>query len=219
MQKIVFQSTNGFNPKQNATVSRFLFACAPTFLLQGLATDVSGMAGLGRTKIALPSQFASAFSFRRKFAVCLSSSNGVAFFGDGPYVLLPTVDASHHHSQTQGTAPYHHSHSPSSLLQIYILQTVFWFCSTSPMVGTAAPKRVATTFSLRKHTSNGATEATLVMFLAAEAFTKASITALKMSCVVWFEALSYSFINEKTKKEKCYIVSLHFLLLLSNKYL
>ncbi|KAH1227333.1 Basic 7S globulin 2 [Glycine max] len=52
------------------------------------------MAGLGRTKIALPSQFASAFSFRRKFAVCLSSSNGVAFFGDGPYVLLPNVDAS-----------------------------------------------------------------------------------------------------------------------------
>ena len=91
---VSLQSTNGFNPKQNATVSRFLFACAPTFLLQGLATDVSGMAGLGRTKIALPSQFASAFSFRRKFAVCLSSSNGVAFFGDGPYVLLPNVDAS-----------------------------------------------------------------------------------------------------------------------------
>nr|KYP55572.1 Basic 7S globulin [Cajanus cajan] len=53
------------------------------------------MAGLGRTKIALPSQLASAFSFPRKFAVCLSSSsNGVAFFGDGPYVLLPNVDAS-----------------------------------------------------------------------------------------------------------------------------
>ncbi|WVY96631.1 hypothetical protein V8G54_028782 [Vigna mungo] len=77
---ISVQSTNGFNP-------------APTFLLQGLATGVSGMAGLGRTKIALPSQFASAFSFHRKFAVCLSSSKGVAFFGDGPYVLLPNIDA------------------------------------------------------------------------------------------------------------------------------
>ncbi|KAM5563771.1 hypothetical protein ABKV19_018409 [Rosa sericea] len=55
------------------------------------------MAGLGRTKIALSSQFASAFSFKRKFAVCLSSStsaNGVAFFGDGPYSLLPGIDVS-----------------------------------------------------------------------------------------------------------------------------
>ncbi|TKY52609.1 Basic 7S globulin 2 [Spatholobus suberectus] len=88
------QSTNGFNPGRNVSVSRFLFSCAPTFLLQGLANGVSGMAGLGRTRIALPSQFASAFSFHRKFAICLSSSNGVAFFGDGPYVLLPDVDAS-----------------------------------------------------------------------------------------------------------------------------
>ncbi|KAF7804763.1 basic 7S globulin [Senna tora] len=90
------QSTNGFNPGRNATVSRFLFNCAPTFLLQGLASGVSGMAGLGRTKIALPSQFASAFSFHRKFAICLASSTskGVVIFGDGPYVFLPNVDAS-----------------------------------------------------------------------------------------------------------------------------
>ncbi|XP_020227045.1 gamma conglutin 1 [Cajanus cajan] len=92
---LTLQSTNGLNPGRNVSVSRFLFTCAPTFLLQGLAKGVSGMAGLGRTKIALPSQLASAFSFPRKFAVCLSSSsNGVAFFGDGPYVLLPNVDAS-----------------------------------------------------------------------------------------------------------------------------
>ncbi|KAK7393546.1 hypothetical protein VNO78_22104 [Psophocarpus tetragonolobus] len=88
------QSTNGFNPGRNVTVPRFLFSCAPTFLLQGLAKGVSGMAGLGRTKISLPSQFASAFSFHRKFAVCLSSSTGVAFFGDGPYAFLLNVDAS-----------------------------------------------------------------------------------------------------------------------------
>ncbi|KAK7277651.1 hypothetical protein RJT34_22666 [Clitoria ternatea] len=91
---VSIQSTNGFNPGRNATVSHFLFTCAPTFLLQGLAKGVTGMAGLGRTKIALPSQFSSAFSFHRKFAVCLSSSKGVVFFGDGPYVLLPNVDAS-----------------------------------------------------------------------------------------------------------------------------
>ncbi|KAJ7972814.1 basic 7S globulin-like [Quillaja saponaria] len=90
------QSTNGFNPGRNVTVSKFLFACAPTFLLQGLASGVSGMAGLGRTRISLPSQFASAFSFHRKFAICLSgstNSNGVVFFGDGPYVFLLNVDA------------------------------------------------------------------------------------------------------------------------------
>ncbi|KAK7393547.1 hypothetical protein VNO78_22105 [Psophocarpus tetragonolobus] len=88
------QSTNGFNPGRNVTVSRFLFSCAPSFLLQGLANGVSGMAGLGRTKIALPSQLASAFSFHRKFAVCLSPGSGVAFFGDGPYVFLPNIEAS-----------------------------------------------------------------------------------------------------------------------------
>ncbi|KAM1343969.1 hypothetical protein PS2_008017 [Malus domestica] len=94
------QSTTGSNPGPNVTVSQFLFACAPTFLLQGLAAGVSGMAGLGRTRISLPSQFASAFSFDRTFAICLSSStrtdiNGVVFFGDGPYVFLPrNVDVS-----------------------------------------------------------------------------------------------------------------------------
>ncbi|PNX85510.1 basic 7s globulin, partial [Trifolium pratense] len=85
------QSTNGFNPGQNVVVSRFLFSCAPTSLLQGLASGASGMAGLGRTKIALPSQLASAFSFDKKFAFCFSSSDGVIIFGDGPYGFLPNT--------------------------------------------------------------------------------------------------------------------------------
>ncbi|CAI8602966.1 unnamed protein product [Vicia faba] len=85
------QSTNGFNPGQTVSVSRFLFTCAPTFLLKGLASGATGMAGLGRTKIALPSQLASAFSFARKFAICVSSSNGVVIFGDGPYGFLPNI--------------------------------------------------------------------------------------------------------------------------------
>ncbi|KAE8686141.1 Hepatoma-derived growth factor-related protein [Hibiscus syriacus] len=94
---VSLQSTDGRNPGRVVSVPRFLFACAPTFLLQGLASGVTGMAGLGRTRIGLPSQFAAAFSFRRKFAVCLSSStsaNGVIFFGDGPYMFLPGIDAS-----------------------------------------------------------------------------------------------------------------------------
>ncbi|KAK4748388.1 hypothetical protein SAY87_014974 [Trapa incisa] len=90
-------STDGSTPGRAATVPSFLFSCAGTFLLDGLTGGAKGMAGLGRTRIALPSQLAAAFSFRQKFAVCLSSSTssrGVIFFGDGPYNLLPDVDAS-----------------------------------------------------------------------------------------------------------------------------
>ncbi|KAK1412547.1 hypothetical protein QVD17_33895 [Tagetes erecta] len=91
------RSTDGSNPGRSVNVSRFLFSCAPTFLLQGLASGVSGMAGLGRTRIGLPTQLAAAFSFDRKFAICLSSStnsDGVIFFGDGPYSFLPGIDVS-----------------------------------------------------------------------------------------------------------------------------
>ncbi|XP_060672030.1 probable aspartic proteinase GIP2 [Ziziphus jujuba] len=91
------QSTDGSNLGKMVSVSNFLFTCGSTFLLEGLANDVKGMAGLGRTKIGLPSQFSSAFSFDRKFAICLSSSttsNGVVFFGAGPYVLNPGIDVS-----------------------------------------------------------------------------------------------------------------------------
>ena len=91
------ESTDGSNPGRVVSVSKFIFSCGSTFLLKGLAGGAVGMAGLGRTKIGLPSQFASAFSFHRKFAICLSDSataNGVAFFGGGPYRLLPNIDAS-----------------------------------------------------------------------------------------------------------------------------
>lgn len=55
------------------------------------------MAGLGRTRISLPSQFSASFGFDRKFAICLSSSStssGAAFFGGGPYMMLPGIDVS-----------------------------------------------------------------------------------------------------------------------------
>lgn len=91
------KSTDGSNPGRIVSVSKFLFTCGSTFLLEGLAGGAVGMAGLGRAKIGLPSQFASAFSFHRKFATCLSSSTtsaGVVFFGSGPYRLLPGIDVS-----------------------------------------------------------------------------------------------------------------------------
>ncbi|KAJ4955517.1 hypothetical protein NE237_012300 [Protea cynaroides] len=94
---VSIQSTNGSNPGRVATVNHFLFACASTFILEGLANGAKGMAGLGRTRISLPTQFAAAFSFHKIFAICLSSSTtypGVIFFGDGPYKFLLNVDAS-----------------------------------------------------------------------------------------------------------------------------
>ncbi|KAI3874994.1 hypothetical protein MKW98_019567 [Papaver atlanticum] len=88
------QSTDGSNPGASVTVKQFIFNCAPTSLLDGLAKGVKGMTGFGREKIGLPSQFSAAFSFPRKFAMCLSSGKGVMFFGDGPYVLQPEKEIS-----------------------------------------------------------------------------------------------------------------------------
>jgi len=91
------QSTDGSNPGRVVSVPKLAFACGATFILDRLASGVKGMAGLGRTGVSLPSQFSAAFRFRRKFAICLSSStrsNGVIFFGDGPYVMLPNIDVS-----------------------------------------------------------------------------------------------------------------------------
>ncbi|KAK1278357.1 Basic 7S globulin [Acorus gramineus] len=65
---LALRSTDGSNPGPLATVPHFLFSCAPTFLLQGLASGAKGMAGLGRTRIGLPKQLSAAFSFRQKFA-------------------------------------------------------------------------------------------------------------------------------------------------------
>ncbi|KAI8010285.1 Basic 7S globulin [Camellia lanceoleosa] len=92
---VTVESTDGNNPGKVVSVPHFLFVCGSTFLLEGLASGVKGMAGLGRTKISLPSQFSAVFSFHKKIAICLSSSNnGVTIFGDGPYVFLPGIDAS-----------------------------------------------------------------------------------------------------------------------------
>jgi hypothetical protein len=59
-----------------ATVDQFVFSCAPTFLLNGLASGAKGMIGLGRTPIALPSQISTALGTHHKFTICLSSSDG-----------------------------------------------------------------------------------------------------------------------------------------------
>ncbi|KAH9673921.1 peptidase A1 domain-containing protein [Citrus sinensis] len=81
------QSTNGHNPGRAVTVPNFILLCGSEFVLQGLANGVVGIAGLGRSKVALPSQLV-AFSLKRKFALYLSPfGNGVIIFSDGPYDL------------------------------------------------------------------------------------------------------------------------------------
>ncbi|VVA89809.1 unnamed protein product [Arabis nemorensis] len=92
---VSIQSTNGSNPGRVVKIPNLIFVCGSTNLLQGLVSGTVGMAGMGRHEIGLPSQFAAAFSFNRKFAVCLSSGGrGVAFYGNGPYVFLPGIQIS-----------------------------------------------------------------------------------------------------------------------------
>ncbi|CAN7067753.1 unnamed protein product [Brassica rapa subsp. trilocularis] len=54
-----------------------LFACAPSWLLRGLASGVQGVMGLGRAQISLPSQLAAETNDRRRLTLFLSQSNGV----------------------------------------------------------------------------------------------------------------------------------------------
>ncbi|GAB4843447.1 GLC7-interacting protein 2 [Ancistrocladus abbreviatus] len=94
---VSIQSTDGSNPGRAVTVPHFIFVCGFEVLLFYQPSGVRGVAGLGQARISLPSQFSSAFGFPRKFALCLSSStksNGVVFFGNGPYNFLPGIDAS-----------------------------------------------------------------------------------------------------------------------------
>ncbi|KAK9086676.1 hypothetical protein Syun_029070 [Stephania yunnanensis] len=88
------QTTDGSNPGRYVSVRRFPFTCASDYITQNLTG--SGIAGLGRSPVGMPLQLSSAFGFAKKFAICLpsSSSNGVIFFGDGPYVMLPRNDIS-----------------------------------------------------------------------------------------------------------------------------
>ncbi|KAI6683769.1 hypothetical protein NL676_029682 [Syzygium grande] len=97
------RSTDGSRAGQAVSVLGFVFSCSYSFLLEGLANGVKGMARLGRTRTSLPSQFSASFSFAWKFAICLSpssSSSGVAFFGDGPYMMLLGIDVSESLSYT-----------------------------------------------------------------------------------------------------------------------
>ncbi|KAH6810337.1 hypothetical protein C2S51_024099 [Perilla frutescens var. frutescens] len=55
-------------------VNNFPFQFSDPVLREGLAAPTAGLVGLGRTKISLPAQLASAFKIPEKFALCIPSS-------------------------------------------------------------------------------------------------------------------------------------------------
>ncbi|MFQ6670834.1 hypothetical protein Gotur_035585 [Gossypium turneri] len=84
---IAVDSVDPSDVGQSTTVDHFLFACASTFHLQGLASGAKGMMGLGKASISLPSQLSSSIGHPQKFSVCLSSSTGVLLTGSGDTVF------------------------------------------------------------------------------------------------------------------------------------
>ncbi|KAL9175195.1 hypothetical protein ABFS82_02G100300 [Erythranthe guttata] len=90
-----FNGSSGSNASRRwATDPHFMFACAPSSLLQGpLQHGVRGIAGLGNTPVSLPVQLASRFGFRPEFALCLSpwGIEGTMLIGNIPPRMLPKI--------------------------------------------------------------------------------------------------------------------------------
>lgn len=91
---LVLQSTDGSNPGRVVRVRDMLFSCGSLFLVEEMAKGVRGFAGFGRTETSLPSVLSNSLKIDKKFAVCLSSSKGVVFIGNGPYKMQPSVTIS-----------------------------------------------------------------------------------------------------------------------------
>ncbi|KAF5752378.1 putative basic 7S globulin 2 precursor small subunit [Tripterygium wilfordii] len=88
---LAFRSKNG---SKWSKINDFIFSCAPSVLKMGLASGTGGMLGLGRSPISLPSQLATTFDFQRKFAVCLSASDGAILLGDWDSAIDPKISRS-----------------------------------------------------------------------------------------------------------------------------
>ncbi|KAF8401641.1 hypothetical protein HHK36_012587 [Tetracentron sinense] len=95
---LALSTTDGRNPGRLAIIPDFVFSCARTTLLKGLANGVTGLAALGRSSFSLSAQISTAMSSPFLFTLCLSgspSAPGVAFFGTrGPYFFLPDAELS-----------------------------------------------------------------------------------------------------------------------------
>ncbi|WOL06729.1 hypothetical protein Cni_G15463 [Canna indica] len=92
LSTITISATDGRNPTSTVNVSGVVSSCAPKSLLISLPKTAAGVAGLGRSGLALPSQLAAKLSLKKQFAICLPSSGasapGAAFFGSEPFYFL-----------------------------------------------------------------------------------------------------------------------------------
>ena len=87
--RFIANTTDGKNPLQQVSV-RAVAACAPRNILASLPRDVTGVAGLSASGLALPAQVAASHRVASKFLLCLPRrGEGVAIFGGGPLFLLP----------------------------------------------------------------------------------------------------------------------------------
>ncbi|GAB4842043.1 hypothetical protein Ancab_012003 [Ancistrocladus abbreviatus] len=83
-------STDGHNPMTTVKFESIYMSCAPRLLFRSLPRASSGMASLASAPLSLPLQFST--RVLKQFAICLPSTTtdqGVAFFGKGPFYLLP----------------------------------------------------------------------------------------------------------------------------------
>ncbi|XP_030515625.1 probable aspartic proteinase GIP2 [Rhodamnia argentea] len=90
---VAVDAVDGSGERSVAAVDRFLISCARAAPGFG-AGGVRGTLGLGRSRISLPSQMATAFGIRRRFFACLSASEGVIVAGDGPFFSHLNADIS-----------------------------------------------------------------------------------------------------------------------------
>ncbi|KAL9239226.1 hypothetical protein vseg_013566 [Gypsophila vaccaria] len=85
---VTIASTDGHTPLAKVKYNKVFSSCAPRSLLNSsLPKNSSGIASLSRGPLSLVTQFSDS-KVSKKFGMCLGEG-GVAFFGDGPYFLLP----------------------------------------------------------------------------------------------------------------------------------
>lgn len=108
---LAVDSVDGSGESSVAAVDRFLISCARAAPGFG-ASGVGGTLGLGRSRISLPSQVATAFGVRRRFFACLSASEGVIVAGDGPFFSHLDADISKSLTYTPLATPLATARSP-----------------------------------------------------------------------------------------------------------
>lgn len=88
--------TDGRTPTTRIDFNQVYISCAPASLFRSLPKGAFGLASLSSSPLSFSSQFTLPnLEIAKKFAICLPSrpsTPGVAFFGDGPYYILPPTN-------------------------------------------------------------------------------------------------------------------------------